>query len=92
MESRKANASNGGYLNIDSKPTTTWITNNSLTGTPDYTGAEVVIRNSHFTLSRQPIISQSTTTITYGTTTGTVNYGFFIQNSIQRHYKKLELT
>lgn len=75
---------NTGYLTINSHNVRTSITCTSLTGTPDWTGAELVIRTSRWALDRVIASSQSTNTINY---TGTLNaepvdgYGFFIQNN-----------
>lgn len=75
------------YYVIDSHSGDASITSSSLTGTPNYTGAEVVIRKQRFIHNVSIIESQSTSTITYGS--DLVNqgqyvpidgYGFFIQN------------
>lgn len=72
---------------IDSHSGDASITSSSLTGTPDYTGAEVVIRKQAFIYHVSVIESQTTSTITYGsdlTNQGQYipidGYGFFIQN------------
>jgi len=43
----------------------TSITDNQLTGSPSWTGAEVVIWKSNWTIDRGPITNHSTTTLTY---------------------------
>src|SRR5664279_919094 len=48
-----------GYLTFQSHMATTSITSSSLNGTPNWTGAEVVVRSSQWTLDRSKIISQS---------------------------------
>lgn len=75
------------YLTYQTFSTNTSITSSSLTGTPNYTGSEVVIRKNDWTLDRCNITSQSTGTLIYtslGTTSvSTNNYGFFLQNGLQ---------
>ena len=75
------------FYTIDSHIGDTSITSSSLTGTPDYTGSEVVIRKQRFIYHVSVIESQVTDTITYGSdlaNPGQYNavdgYGFFIQN------------
>jgi hypothetical protein len=81
----KINAANGGYLTIASHSTDVSITCSSLTGTPNWTGAEVVARTSNFNLNRATITSQSGSTINFGNLgqEPTDGAGFFIQNNIQ---------
>lgn len=76
---------NTGY-NVISSPSTTSFVGAGLTGTPNFSGGEAVIRNYHWFLSRNVITSQSGGTINY-TAASTNNYitpgyGFFIQNNI----------
>lgn len=78
----KVDAANGGYLYIDSKPNTNQITSSGLTGTPDYTGSEVVIRRSSYEISRYSVTAQSGSTITYSSTFGQVGRAFILQNSL----------
>jgi hypothetical protein len=80
-------ATNGGYLNIDSCPANskTTFTCKALTGTPNFTGAEVVVRSSHWTLDKLENITQSGSTITSIDTTTyaiPINNGFFLQNNL----------
>ncbi len=79
---------NTGWLTISSHSGQTQITG-TLTGTPNYTGGEIVVRNNHWTLDHNPITAQSTGTITIGNDprTGLGIYypivdgnGYFIQN------------
>ena len=60
----------------------TSITSSDLTGTPDWTGAEVAIKTSAYTLERETISSQIGGTLTISATTFDPkdNWGFFIQN------------
>ncbi|HTM97773.1 MAG TPA: right-handed parallel beta-helix repeat-containing protein, partial [Pedobacter sp.] len=74
---------NTGWLTYQSFVGQTSITSSSLTGTPNWTGAEAVIRKEHWVVDRDKIIAQSGNTLTYSTTSsykGKPNYGFFIQN------------
>jgi len=75
-------AINGGYLTYQSCNGTTSLTSSSLTGTPNWTGAEAVVRTSRWTLDRATINSQSGSTISYSLPQydGVDGYGFFIQN------------
>ena len=78
---------NSSYLSYESFSTNVSITDNELSSVPDWDGAEVVIMKNGWTLDRCLITSHSGTKITYtnlGTTTsGTANYGYFIQNSLK---------
>ncbi|MEJ7586591.1 MAG: T9SS type A sorting domain-containing protein [Ferruginibacter sp.] len=81
------NASNGGYLNYESSGTTT-ITDNELTSTTNWTGAELVVRKAKHVMERWPITGHSGTKITYqpGTSayhTAYAGYGYFIQKDIR---------
>jgi parallel beta-helix repeat protein len=76
-----ADLTNGGFLTIQSNPSTTSITNTTLTGTPNWTGAELVMRSNDWTMEKRTITSQSGSTLNYNTACSPViNYGFFIQN------------
>lgn len=75
---------NGGYLNSDTTIGSNQITCYALPPTPNWTGADIVIRKNRWTLDRSPITSQSGTTLTFtpaGTALGGKNWGFFICNS-----------
>lgn len=76
---------NSTYLIYESASTNTSITDNQLTGSPNWTGAEVVIRKNDWALERRPITNHTTTTITYSGTgwNGTAGNGYFIQNNLQ---------
>ncbi len=73
---------NTGFLAYQSHSGTSSITSSSLTGSPNWTGAEVVIRVIRWTLERDKITSQSGGKLTYSgsSATPTNGYGFFIQN------------
>ena len=74
---------NEGYLTFQSHSGSTSISSSSLSGTPDWSGADVVIRSTQFSLDRLPILSQSGGTLTYSSGiryAPTDGYGFFIEN------------
>ncbi len=77
---------NTGYLTLQNFSGNTSITTSSLTGSPDWTGAEVVIKKNRWIINRNPITSQSGGTLTYsggGAYNSRNNWGFFIQNDIR---------
>lgn len=76
---------NKGYLTYQSHLGHSSITSRDLTGTPDWTGAEVVIRNQSYHLKRSVIISQSGATLNFGDIGEgfTDGNGFFFQNDIR---------
>lgn len=74
---------NTGYLSYETFSTNTSITDNQLTGTPNWTGGYVAMKNNQYTMTTNPITNHSTTTITYTPTTaftGSNNFGYFIIN------------
>lgn len=76
---------NRGYLTITSHPagSKTVFSDNTLSVSSNWTGAEAVLRTSHWTLDRRTIVSQSGQTIYLATDTGYEikdNYGYFFQN------------
>jgi len=80
-----ADAPNKGYLTINSYVGNTQITSNQLPASPNWNGAEVVIRKNRWIIDRRPITSHSGTVINY--TNARVEdynagngYGYFIQN------------
>ena len=80
---------NSEYLTFESFFGTSSITDNELSASPDWTGAELVLRTSHWTLDRDKITSQSGGTIYYTpsksgsyTPLGDVN-GYFIQGDLR---------
>ncbi len=87
-----ADAANGGYLTYESYSGTSSIYDNQLSGSPNWTGAEVVIRKQHYLLERCLITNHSGSSINYVSTTpinpangpavieaGTNGFGYFIQ-------------
>jgi hypothetical protein len=77
-----ADAPNGGYLNIDSN-TATSITSSSLSGTPNWTGAEGLVKEKSYLIRRADIVSQSGSTINLNAVDAIDNYGFFIQDDVR---------
>ena len=76
---------NTGFLVYQSHAATTSITSSSLTGSQNWTGAQVVMRSIRWMLERNTITSQTGTTLNYtgGSSAGTNGYGFFIQNDVK---------
>jgi len=76
-----------GYNVFESFTGRTSFVDMQLTGTPNFTGAEVVIKKSNWTIDRSIVTNQSTTTITY-TSGSTYNpqlsggYQYFFQKDI----------
>jgi parallel beta-helix repeat protein len=82
-----SNASNKGYLTLESHYGTSSITDNQLSSSPNWTGAEVVIRTSHWLLNRCKITNHSGGKIYYSRHDGQRaprnKYGYFIVNSVK---------
>lgn len=81
-----SDAANGGYLSYESIGTNS-ITDNQLSGSPNWTGADAIIRKAHWILDRCKITGQSGGTINYinpstnvNTYPGLPTFGYFIQN------------
>ena len=78
---------NKGYLTIESTNRSSSVTNSKLSSSPNWTGGEVAIRKSFFTIDRHPVTSHSGSTVNYGYVSGTYNpnkdFGFFIQGHIR---------
>ena len=87
-----ANASNGGWLNPEAANNTSLtFTDNELPPSPNWTGAEVVMRKQRWIIDRCKINSQNGTTISYsnpivpgeGVSAVKVGWGYFFQNDIR---------
>jgi hypothetical protein len=78
---------NTGYYFFQSRSGNTQITSNNLTGTPNWTGAELAFNNSDYTIQRCPITAQSGGTLTFtqpeSFTILENNLKFIIQNDIR---------
>jgi hypothetical protein len=82
---------NTGYLKYEGANGNQSITDNELPASPNWTGAEVVIRKYRFILDRHPITAHTGGTLTYATSTvngnnssfsPVKNNGYFIQNHL----------
>ena len=77
-----------GWLSFESFVGRTSITDAQLTSTPNWNGAEVVIKKNNWTIDRSLITNHTNSTITYtsGSTNNPVsvygNYSYFIQNHL----------
>lgn len=88
-----ANAANGGYLTYEAKDTVAkTITDNQLTNSPNWTGADIVIRKQDYALVRNQVVNHSNTVITLNTRgqfdfrladNYGIGYGYFFENSLQ---------
>ena len=77
---------NDGYLTFQSHNAKLSITSSSLTGTPDWTGADIVVRLAKWKINHSTITSQSGGTLNYSPEmeyTPSDGFGFFIQNDIR---------
>lgn len=79
----KARYPNSGYLTYSASTDSTLTT--ALTGTPDYTGKEIVVRAAHWILDVTKVASQSVGALSLSTKTTYAGYalganGFFFQN------------
>ena len=77
-------ATNGGYLVIDSHSGSTQLTSRQLPSSPNWTGADVVIRKNRWILDRSTVTAHSGTTLNFvsaSTNDITDKFGFFIENS-----------
>ncbi|WP_342645887.1 right-handed parallel beta-helix repeat-containing protein [Mucilaginibacter sp. CSA2-8R] len=75
---------NTGYLTFESHNENNSITDNELTGTINWTGAEAVIRKNRWIIDKSTITNHTGSTLTYaaGTKSAPTNgYGYFIQKS-----------
>ncbi|MEZ4825162.1 MAG: right-handed parallel beta-helix repeat-containing protein [Bacteroidia bacterium] len=87
-----ADAPNGGYLTIDDNTGKTSITDLNLPASPNWTGAEAVVRTRRWIIDRVPIANHSGNVLTFGnggTTSALLDgYGYFILNhpaTLDRH-------
>ncbi len=77
---------NTGTLSLDSHVSNTSITDSELPSSPEWTGAEVVIRKNAYIWDRNKITNHSGNTLyfTGGSYYESINgYGYFIQNSLR---------
>jgi parallel beta-helix repeat protein len=76
---------NTGFLSFESHSGNTSITDNQLSGTPNWTGSEVIIRKAKYAIGRNLISNHSNTVISYlgGGDAPIDNFGYFIQNDLK---------
>lgn len=76
---------NTTFLTITSHSGKTSVTSTSLSASPDFTGADIVMRTNQWVINRRVIATHSSSTLTFTATDYEVGngYGFFIQNSAQ---------
>ena len=78
---------NSTYLTYESYSTDVSITDNQLTGTPDWTGAQLIKRPNDWDLEKCLITNHVTGTLTYTNSlsnyTGVAGNGYFIQNDLR---------
>lgn len=74
-----------GYMIAESAGTG-YITDNELPSSPSWTGAEIVVRTSHWTIDRSTVSSHSGHTLKFSSAnmgTPKATYGYFIQNDVR---------
>ncbi len=79
-----ADAANAGYLNIDSHTADAQIVSSALNTAVNWTGADVVIRKTHWVITKGTVTSNTATVVNYSETSvyqPTNNWGFFFQNN-----------
>lgn len=76
---------NAEYLTFESHSSNTSITDNQLSGTPNWTGAEVVIRPVRWIFDRRTVASHSAGTLGFSALTYVPidGFGYFIQNDVR---------
>ena len=78
---------NTTYLTYESYSTDVSITDNQLTGTPDWTGAQLIKRPNDWDLEKCLITNHTNGTLTYTNSlsnyTGVAGNGYFIQNDLR---------
>lgn len=74
----------GNWMGIETRNSTTQITDNELSSSPDWTGAELVLRENRWILSRHTITDHEGTSLyfTPALTYNPTGFGYFIQNSL----------
>lgn len=80
-----SDASNGGYLSISSASGNSSLKSNELSGAPNFTNGEVVIRKNQWILDSHTIKSNSGGTVNFSGSSSyepSEGYGFFIQNHL----------
>ncbi len=86
-----ASAVNKGYLTFTSHVSNTQITDNTLTASPNWSGAQLVLRPNRWVIDRDSITLHNGNSIQYNSSSGYTpidNFGYFIQN----HFSTLDQT
>ena len=86
INTEKGRWPNTGFRTFEAHNNDISITDIELPGTPNWTGAEVVIRKSPWLLDLCTITNHTTNTLTYTTgypSTPIDGYGYFIQNDLK---------
>ncbi|MEX2566547.1 MAG: right-handed parallel beta-helix repeat-containing protein, partial [Cyclobacteriaceae bacterium] len=83
-----SDAPNKGYLNYEFSSGNQSITSKELNASPNWSGAEVVVRKNFWVIDRHRITNHSGNTVNYAPNPEssyhpTANYGFFIQNHVK---------
>jgi len=81
-----ADATNGGYFTFQSHSGLTSVTTSSLTGTPNWTGAEIRVRCSAWSFGKSVVTSQSGGTLNFSALDSYEpqdGFGFFLQNDLR---------
>lgn len=76
---------NNTWITVTSRPSTSQIIATSLGASPDWDGAEMVIRENRWTMTRHTVTDHSTTSVTFTPvlTYNPTGYGFFFQNDLE---------
>src|SRR3989339_419856 len=80
-----ADAGNGGYATLESHSGSTSITDNQLTSTPNWAGADIINRVALYILNRSTITNHTNSTLTFSPATTYApkdGWGYFIENSL----------
>ncbi|AEL24538.1 malectin domain-containing carbohydrate-binding protein [Cyclobacterium marinum] len=80
-----SDAENGGYLTVSSFSGNSSVNSEELSGAPNFSNGEIVIRKNQWILDRHLIKSNSGSTVNYsgsGAYSPSTGFGFFIQNHL----------
>ena len=81
-----SDSANGGYRTYESFVSNVSITDNQMSGTPNWTGADVLVRKNPYASEVCAITAQNSGTLTISVNAGSQfinNMGFFIQNDLR---------
>lgn len=82
---RKGRYPNNDFLRFESHTGLTTISDNQLTESPNWTGSEVVIKTSRYSLENKIVLTHTGGTLTFASVGHELQdgYGYFFQNSLQ---------